>query len=335
MFVSAILDVMSNKSKPDDYLLFLIQQAKCNYQVIVPKRKERGRPRTYSARSFFLLSVVAVVLRTFSASELHHLLGSDEKLRMALDFEKVPHRKTIARRLKTILPESEDQIRLFGKKILLSFAINQAEVSAIDGRMYESIGAKWHKRDRIKGVIPTKLRNVDTESHWFKSGYRGFIQGYRLVLQSLVFPVPVPLYATWQANNVGEATILKNALTENRLIVTDVLLADETLGAEPATKLYEEKGGWLLSPKRLSNKRRTWKHDLYEYRKETIELLFQRIIQASDLKKCKVKGLGKNGGFVLASVWLYQLIFWINYKQNKRLTIIKELLDLARWRVPF
>ena len=326
---------MSNKSKPDDNLLFLIQQATCNYQAIVPKRKERGRPRIYSARAFFLLSLVAVVLRTFSASELHHLLCSDKKLRISLGFEKVPHRKTIARRLKTILPESEEQIRLFGKRILKTFAVNQSEVSAMDGRMYEAIGAKWHKKHRVQGVIPAKLRNVDTESHWFKSGYRGFIQGYRLVLQGLVFPVPVPLYATWQPNNLGEATILKNALHEKHLIITDVMLADETLGAKPTTKLYQEKGGWLLSPKRLSKKHRTWKHTLYEYRQETIELLFQRIIQASDLKKCKVKGLGKNGAFVLASVWLYQLIFWINHKQNKRLTIIKEQLDLARWRVPF
>jgi len=326
---------MSNKSKPDDYLLFLIQQATCNYQVLVPKRKPRGRPRTYSNQSFFLLTLVAVVLRTFSASELFQLLTLDKRLLIALGFTQVPHRKTIARRIKTILPETEEQIRLFGKKILIKFAIEQSEVSAIDGRMYESIGAKWHKKHRIQGVIPPKLRNVDTESHWFKSGYRGFIQGYRLVLQGLVFPVPVPLYATWQPNNVGEATILKKALTNKQLIITDVLLTDETLGAEPATKLYQEKGGWLLSPKRLSKKQRTWKHDLYDYRKETIELLFQRIIQASDLKKCKVKGLGKNGAFVLASVWLYQLIFWLNHKRNKRLTIIKEQLDLARWRVPF
>lgn len=326
---------MSNKSKPDDYLLFLIQQAKCNYQVLVPKRKLRGRPRTYSNQSFFLLTLVAVVLRTFSASELHHLLVADKRLPMALGFKQVPHRKTIARRIKTILPESEEQISLFGKKILIKFAIEQSQVSAIDGRMYEAVGAKWHKKNRKQGVIPFGLRNVDTESHWFKSGYRGFIQGYRLVLQGLVFPVPVPLYATWQPNNIGEASVLKNALNENQLIVTDVMLADETLGAKPATKLYRQKGGWLLSPKRLPEKRRTWKRDLYEYRKETIELLFQRIIQASDLKKCKVKGLGKNGAFVLASVWLYQLIFWCNHKRNKRLTIIKEQLDLARWRVPF
>jgi len=44
--------------------------------------------------------------------------------------------------------------------------------------------------------------------------------------------------------------------------------------------------------------------------------------------------VGKNGAFVLASVWLYQLIFWCNHQAHKPLTIIKEQVDLARWRVP-
>lgn len=112
------------------------------------------------------------------------------------------------------------------------------------------------------------------------------------------------------------------------------MLGDETFGGKDLTKLYKEKGGYLLTPKQLPKKNHGWKHDLYDYRKETIELLFQRVIQAADLKECKVKGLGKNGAFVLASVWLYQLVFWCNYQTNKPLTIIKEHLDLARWRVP-
>jgi len=73
---------------------------------------------------------------------------------------------------------------------------------------------------------------------------------------------------------------------------------------------------------------------LFSYRKEAIELLFQRVIQASDLKQCQVLGNGKNGAFVLVSVWLYQLVFLSNYRQQKPLAIIKEQLDLARWRVP-
>ena len=189
---------------PDNHLLFVIQQAKQNYQFYEPKRK-RGKPVTYSARSFWLLNLVAVLLRAFSASELHLLLTRDEVLKTVLGFEQVPHRKTIARRISTLTEIGEQQIAAFGKKILATFAIPNQKVSAIDGRMYEALGPLWHKKHRQQNQIPPKLRNVDRESEWFKSGYRGWVQGYRLVLQGLVFPAPVPLFARWCSNSVGKA----------------------------------------------------------------------------------------------------------------------------------
>lgn len=142
------------------------------------------------------------------------------------------------------------------------------------------------------------------------------------------------MFAAWRPNNEGESSIVKAALKEEKMPVTDVMLGDETFGGVELTKLYQKKGGYLLTPKQLPQKNKGWKNDLYDYRKETIELLFQRVIQASDVKECKVRGLGKNGAFVLASVWLSQLVFWCNYQADRPLTIIKEHLDLARWRVP-
>ena len=318
---------------PDNHLLFLIQQAKQNYQFDEPKRK-RGKPLTYSPCSFWLLNLVAVLLRAFSASELHLLLSKDARLRTALGFEQVPHRKTIARRIRTLTETGEQQIAAFGFRILTALAVPNQLVSAIDGRMYKALGPLWHKKYRQQKQIPPKLRNVDVESEWFKSGYRGWVQGYRLILQGLVFPEPVPLFASWRPNNEGESTIVKEALKDEKMPITDVLLGDETFGGKELTTLYKQTGGYLLTPKQLPKNNRGWKNDLYDYRKQTIELLFQRVIQASDIKDCKVKGLGKNGAFVLASLWLYQLVFWCNHEADKPLTIIKEHLDLARWRVP-
>jgi len=72
---------------------------------------------------------------------------------------------------------------------------------------------------------------------------------------------------------------------------------------------------------------------LFAYRKQTIELLFQRIIQAAGLKECPVKGQARNGAFVLASVWLYQVCFLADYRAGKPLAQIKDHLDFARRRV--
>jgi hypothetical protein len=319
--------------RPDD-LLELIQQIKENYIEPEQKRK-RGKPRKYLGLSLLLVAVVAVVMKMFKSSELHRLLKKDEQLRKEMGFEKLPHRTTIERRLKSLLSEAEQQVNAFGQQIIKEVKPERGEplASAIDGRMYAAQGPKWHKRDREQGRVPPELRNVDRESSWSKSGYRGWVQGYRLLLQGLVFPYPVPIFAAWRPNDEGESTIVAKALAEGTLPITDLLLGDETFGGKDLVSAYGEQGGWLLTSKELPKIRKSWKNDLFAYRKETIELLFQRVIQACDLKSCPMKGLGLNGAFVIASVWIYQIIFLSNYREGKALGQIKETIEQARWRL--
>src|SRR5215475_9439596 len=179
-----------------DALLKIVEQVK-EYYVEPPPKRQRGRPRTFSGQAFLLLAVVGVVLRTFKPQEL--------------SFERVPHRRTLERRLDATLPEAEAQVQALGHQILAEVELGpeKPQASAIDGRMYQAQGPRWHKRDRDQGRVPVGLRNVDTESAWSKSGYRGWVQGYRLVLQGLVFPAPVPLFARWCPNSVGESTVLE------------------------------------------------------------------------------------------------------------------------------
>lgn len=325
---------IENCSESLDALFSLIQEVKLGYQEPI-EAVRRGRKPTFSNLSFLLLAVLAVVTKTFSDSELHRLLSKDTNLREALEFPRVPHRTRILRRLKRLVPIAEEQISLFGKRILTETAEDEShsQVTATDGRMYQAIGPKWHKKDRLKGVIPPGLRNVDVESSWSKSGYRGWIQGYRIVLQTLVFPSPVPLFAVWRENSRNEAKIASEELEKGRLQVTDVMLGDTTFGKEDFISEYEKAGGYLLTPRQFPKKNRSWKNDLYEYRKETVELLFQRVIQAFDLKECKVKGEAKNGAFGLASVWAYQICWLNNYRKKKNPAHVKEQIENARFRL--
>ena len=174
-----------------DALLTIVEQVK-EYYVEPPSHRQRGRPRTFSSQAFLLLAVVGVVLRTFKPQELCTLLSKDGSLRERLGFSRVPHRRTVERRLDATLPEAEAQVAALGQQILADVVPrpDEPQASAIDGRMYQAQGPLWHKRDREQGRIPARLRNLDTESAWSKSGYRGWVQGYRLVLQGLVFPAP-------------------------------------------------------------------------------------------------------------------------------------------------
>lgn len=318
-----------------DSLLSLIQQVKDNYQPPPPGPRKRGKKRDFSTLSFLLLAVVAVVTRSFRDSELRKLLERDSALLEAIEMVRVPHRTTIGRRLASLVPEAEAEIKLFGKQILAEVKPkpDQSQVSAIDGRMYQASGNLWHKQHRLADVIPVGVRNIDCESRWSKSGYRGWIQGYRLIVQGLVFPAPVPIYASWRANNLNEAQVAVDSLADGQLPVTDVLLGDSTFACCGFASAYRKAGGWVLEPAQLPARRRSWKCDLYDYRKETIELLFQRIIQASGLQRCQVKGHGRNGAYVLASVWMYQVYFLADYREGKPLAHIKEHLDCARWRI--
>ena len=215
-----------------DALLRIIEQVS-EYYEDPPPTPQRGRPRIFSSRAFLLLAVVAVVLRTFKPQELYTLLAKDAGVRQALGFCRVPHRRTLERRLAATLPEAEAQGQRLGQQILAEVEPepDQPQAAAIDGRMYQAQGALWHARAREQGRIPPRLRNVDTESAWSKSGYRGWVQGYRLVLQGLVFPAPVPLFARWCPNSVGESTILAQALAVPQLPVTELLLGDATFGS--------------------------------------------------------------------------------------------------------
>jgi hypothetical protein len=326
--------VTNLKLDSPDALLKIVEQVK-EYYAAPPPQCQRGRPRTFSGRAFLLLAVVAVVLRTFKPQELHPLLAKDESLRQRLGFSRVPHRRTIERRLDATLPEAEAQVQALGHQILAEVepGPDAPQASAIDGRMYQAQGPRWHKRDREQGRIPAGLRNVDTESTWSKSGYRGWVQGYRLVLQGLVFPAPVPLFAHWGPNAVGESTVLAAALAADHLPLTELLLGDSTFGGTDLVATYAQHDGWLLTPQQLPANPDSWQHDLYAYRRETIELLFQRIMQTCDLKACPAKGLARSGTFVIACVWLYQVLFLDNYRHHRPLAQIKEFIDEARWRI--
>jgi hypothetical protein len=317
-----------------DALLKIVEQVK-EYYVEPPARCLRGRPRTFSGQAFLLLAVVGVVLRTFKPQELCTLLTKDVTLREQLGFRRVPHRRTVERRLDVTLPEAEAQVHALGQQILAEVVPGPDEphASAIDGRMYQAQGPLWHKRDRVQNRIPARLRNVDTESAWSKSGYRGWVQGYRLVLQGLVFPAPVPLFARWCPNSVGESTMLEEALRADHFPVTELLLGDSTFGGADLVALYAKQGGWLLTPQQLPPTPEAWQHDLYAYRRETIELLFHRIIQVCDLKACPAKGWARTGTFVIASVWLYQVLFLDNHRHHRPLAHIKEFIDEGRWRI--
>jgi hypothetical protein len=102
---------------------------------------------------------------------------------------------------------------------------------------------------------------------WSNSVYRGARPRLQTALQGLAFPAPVPIFATWHPNHENETNIAIEALVADKPKVTDALLGEESFGGGLFPYPYEGAGGWALSPKQLPQERRSWKDDLYDYRK--------------------------------------------------------------------
>jgi hypothetical protein len=55
-------------------------------------------------------------------------------------------------------------------------------------------------------------------------------------------------------------------------------------------------------------------------------------MQAVGLKRRRVKGTGTNGVFIPAGVWLYQSCWLQNCRAGQPTAVIRDRIDLARWR---
>lgn len=160
----------------------------------------RGRPKIYSEKLFLKAIVIMIVKHlhrvfellsvleqpTFEMQTLHELLR--EKGRY-------PTRRTWERRLKGIPESLPAQIGCFGRylvAIILPWASCGRAVS-VDSTVLRSNGGVWHKKDREAGKVPHT--SIDTEAHWTKSGWHGWVYGWKLHLACVVASVWIPLSA--------------------------------------------------------------------------------------------------------------------------------------------
>lgn len=71
----------------------------------------------------------------------------------------------------------------------------------------------WHKKDREKGEVPHT--SIDTEAHcWGKSGWHGWVYGWKLHLATTVAGVWIPLCARLTPANVADSRIAELLIEE-------------------------------------------------------------------------------------------------------------------------
>jgi hypothetical protein len=125
-----------------------------------------------------------------------------------------PSRRTFERRLKALPETLPEQIGSLGRHLvaLLRPWARSGRAVALDSTLLEAKGGVWHKKDREKGEVPHT--SIDTEAHWGKSGWHGWVYGWKLHLATTVAGVWIPLAARLTPANVADSRIAERLIEE-------------------------------------------------------------------------------------------------------------------------
>ena len=173
---------------------------------------KRGRPTTYPEKLFLKALLIMIVKHLHKVHELLSVLNEPtfemQQLRGLLtENGRYPARRTWERRLKGLPECLPAQISCFGRYLVELIApwADCGRAVAIDSTLLRSKGGVWHKKDREKGEVPHT--SIDTEAHWTKSGWHGWVYGWKLHLVCTVAAVWIPLSAELTAANMADNEI--------------------------------------------------------------------------------------------------------------------------------
>ena len=174
-----------------------------------PLPARRGRPPVYSDR-LFLKALVIMVLKRLPT--VHAVLAVLEQptaemqhLRLLLHEQgRFPARRTWERRLAAIPSTLPAQIACLGQHLLavLDPWHDRGRAVAIDSTPLHARGGVWHRKHRDQGIVPHS--SIDTEAHWTKSGWHGWVYGWKLHLIVTVAGVWLPLRAALTPANAAD-----------------------------------------------------------------------------------------------------------------------------------
>src|SRR5919202_4795678 len=172
-------------------------------------RRSPGRPIVYSDRLFLKALLIMIVRRLHKVGELLAVLEEPTpqmRLVRSLLSEKgrFPSRRTFERRLEALRETLPEQIGSLGRHLvaLLRPWASSGRAVALDSTLLRAKGGVWHKKDREKGEVPHT--SIDTEAHWGKSGWHGWVYGWKLHVATVVASVWIPIAAELTAANTAD-----------------------------------------------------------------------------------------------------------------------------------
>ena len=304
-----------------------------------PPTRGRGRPKVYTDRLFLKALVIMIVRHLHTVHELLAVLEQPtpemQHLRTLLTEQgKFPTRRTWERRLAALPATLPAQIGCLGRHLSVRIQpwADCGRAVAIDSTVLRARGGVWHKKDREAGVVPHT--SIDTEAHWTKSGWHGWVYGWKLHIVATVAKVWIPLAAELTPANAADNEVAPDLLcripAEVRVVLGDKHYNDpelHALCAEDERCLVTTQAGRYPHTDGGVAVRRLF-HQLRAAAIETFNAQFTGIFDGH--RPVPTKGLVNTRRFALGAILVYQLTLWYRYDHGMDLRVgLKPFLKAA------
>ncbi len=302
-------------------------------------KRGRGRTQVYSDRLFLKALVIMLVRHLYKVGELLAVLQEPtaemQALRGLLTEEaKWPSERTFYRRLAALPETLPAQIGCLGRHLLACIQpwTHGGRAVAIDSTVLRALGGVWHKKDREAGVIPHT--RIDTQAHWTKSGWHGWVYGWKLHLVCTVADVWIPLAADLtpanEADNIKAPDLLAQLPVEPLFVLGDIHYnapdVDDACFFRGYTLVTTRYGKYPHTEAGVEVRRVF--HKLRSVAIENFNEQFKGIFSAHE--QVPTKGETATRRFGLGAVLLYQLALLYRWEQGLSLRIgLKAFLRAA------
>jgi hypothetical protein len=297
----------------------------------------RGRPRVYSDRLFLKALVVMIVRHLASVHALLAVLAEPEMAALrscCTEDGRFPARRTWERRLAALPATLPAQIGCLGRYLLglLNPWAEQGPAAAIDSTVLAAKGGVWHRKDREAGVVPHS--SIDTEAGWTKSGWHGWVYGWKLHVVATIGSIWIPLAAELTPANTAD-NVEAPALFAQLPLAVRFILGDQSYNDPLLYAWCETSGRVLVATQRGAyphtddgvEVRRVF-HQLRSHSIENFNSQFKGIFACG--QHVQTKGLLATTRFALGSILVYQLALLHRFEAGQDLRIgLKPLLQAA------
>lgn len=214
----------------DGSVLVALLQVVAHVPLPPPPPRGRGRPPVYSDRLILQGLVVMIVKRLETVALLVEVLNAPTeemaKVRALLAVNgRLPHRRTWERRLARVPTTLPGQIGWLGRALvdLTGAWAQHGRAVALDSTLLRAPGGVWHAKQRAANWLP--IVTLDVEADWGKSGWHGWVWGWKLHLASLVGDAFIPLAADVTKASIHDASVAP-ALLDDLPLDTRYVLGD-------------------------------------------------------------------------------------------------------------